>query len=90
MNPVPVSFLEIEELAQSVDEQYSMIISDADFVVHQMALYLMAEKASDETYYELFPVWILSMEQIQDKQGRKSGHLCKVLFMQRPERLFHR
>lgn len=71
MNPVPVSFLEIEELAQSVDEQYSMIISDADFVVHQMALYLMAEKASDETYYELFPVWILSMEQIQDKQGEK-------------------
>ncbi|WP_418474248.1 hypothetical protein [Frisingicoccus sp.] len=71
VNPVPVSFLEIEELAQSVDEQYSMIISDADFVVHQMALYLMAEKASDETYYELFPVWILSMEQIQDKQGEK-------------------
>lgn len=31
----------------------------------------MAEKASDETYYELFPVWILSMEQIQDKQGEK-------------------
>ena len=71
VNPVPVSFMEIEELAQSVDEQYSMMISDADFVVHQMALYLMAEKASDETYYELFPVWILSMEQIQDKQGEK-------------------
>ena len=71
VNPVPVSFLEIEELAQSVDEQYSMIISDADFVVHQMALYLMAENASDETYYELFPVLILSMEQIQDKQGEK-------------------
>lgn len=71
VNPVPVSFMEIEELAQSVDEQYLMMISDADFVVHQMALYLMAEKASDETYYELFPVWILSMEQIQDKQGEK-------------------
>lgn len=71
VNPVPVSFMEIEELAQSVDEQYSMMISDADFVVHQMALYLMAEKASDETYYELFPVWVLSMEQIQDKQGEK-------------------
>lgn len=71
VDPVPVSFMEIEELAQSVDEQYALMISDADFEVYQMELYLMAEKASDETYYHLFPVWILSMEQIQDKNGEE-------------------
>lgn len=69
VEPIPVSFMGIEELAQSLEEQYEMIISNASFEVNRMELYMMAEKEPKGNYYNLFPVWILSMEQIQNKEG---------------------
>lgn len=74
MNPSeekkPVSLLTLDELTEKVESQYEMIISDDVFEVNKMALYMMAQK-NTENSYDIFPVWILFMDQIQMDGGEE-------------------
>lgn len=64
-----VSPLPLEDLTQLMENQYEMLISDATFDVYKMELYMMAQKNLQNTY-DFFPVWIISMEQIQTENGQ--------------------
>lgn len=66
----PVSLLTLDELTEKVEKQYEMIISDNIFEVNKMKLYMMAQK-NTENSYDVFPVWILFMEQIQIDGGEE-------------------
>lgn len=65
-----VSLLTLDELTEKVESQYEMIISDDVFEVNKMALYMMAQK-NTENSYDIFPVWILFMDQIQMDGGEE-------------------
>ena len=67
--PEAVSFMPLEELAQKITEEYRIPVYGASVEVHRMELYLMAKEGWKA--YELFPVWILSMEQIETKNGEE-------------------
>ena len=66
----PVSLLTLDELTEKVESQHEMIISDDAFEVNKMALYMMAQK-NTENSYDIFPVWILFMDQIQMDGGEE-------------------
>ncbi|MCR1917428.1 hypothetical protein NSA48_00035 [Frisingicoccus caecimuris] len=82
MNPSeekkPVSLLTLDELTEKVESQYEMIISDDVFEVNKMALYMMAQK-NTENSYDIFPVWILFMDQIQMDGGEEIRTLWGTL-----------
>ena len=65
----PVSLLDLDELTKTIEKQYEMIISDNIFEINKMELYMMAQKNTKNSY-DIFPVWILFMEQIHT-DGKK-------------------
>lgn len=65
----PVSLLNLDELTKTIEKQYEMIISDNIFEINKMELYMMAQKNTKNSY-DIFPVWILFMEQIHT-DGKK-------------------
>ena len=77
VSKTPVSLLSLEDLSQLMENQYEMLISDDIFEIHKMELYMMAQKNIHNTY-DIFPVWIMSLEQTRSEDGSSKHFQCII------------
>jgi hypothetical protein len=56
----PITLMPLEDLAEKINEQYDLLISDTVYTVQRMELYMMAEQNAGNKY-DVFPVWVLWM-----------------------------
>jgi len=66
-----------EEVAQTVNQKYSMLLGDMFFKVTKAELYYMADELNEDQY-ELMPVWIIDIMQYESEENNDGEDGSKI------------